>query len=107
MVHNQYLPDKPFAKRIPLVPREAAAIIKLRRNFRYTINTLAKVFGRSTSIIHRLLKFNTDLGALRKVDLRKLPTRVKKISKARQEGTLYRFLDRWVAWITSEEEKPP
>jgi hypothetical protein len=107
MLHNKHSPDKPFARRIPLVPREAAAIIKLRRNFRYTINVLAKVFGRSTSIIHRLLKFNTDLGALRKVDLRRIPTRVKKIGSARQEATLYRFLDAWVKWISSEEEKPP
>jgi hypothetical protein len=56
------------------LPREKSAIIKLR-NFGYPIQHLAKVFGRSTSFIHKTLREARSFGLLKDTvyDKRKCP----------------------------------
>lgn len=77
------------------------------RRLGYATQIIAKAFGRSTSIVHRILRFNEQLGALRIFDLRKLPTRIKRLQNARQHKSILRFLASWEKWILGEGEKPP
>lgn len=99
--------DKTFARRIPILPREAAAVVFLRRRFGYTISALARAFTRSTSSIAKILRFNRDLGGLRFFDLRKIPARIRILVAARQWKTLLKYLELWNSWILAEEGKPP
>ncbi|MBT0160693.1 hypothetical protein G4O51_12005 [Candidatus Bathyarchaeota archaeon A05DMB-2] len=93
--------------RIPVLQRERATILYLRRHFGYSTNVLAEAFGRSRSLIHRILKFNKLLGTLPWRDYRQLPDRVKKIGNARQQRQLAFFMEKWQAFILGEGEKPP
>ena len=93
--------------RIKVAPREAAAYIMLRR-MGYTISTIAKAFGRSTSVIYRRIKKAVELyGTLRRIDMRKMPHRIRMLAKSRQWKTLISMLSQWEAWILGDEEEPP
>jgi hypothetical protein len=92
--------------RFSRLPREAAAIIILRRRFGYSINTLAAWLGRSTSFVQRILEFNR-LTAHASHDLRKLPARIRRLSASRLREELMLWGRAWEAWILGEGEKPP
>jgi hypothetical protein len=79
----------------------------LRKNHGYTINALSKAFGRSSSLIHAVLKFNGAIGNLPIKDLRRLPDRVKKIGASRMTRQLNFFLEAWQDFICGLMEKPP
>ena len=93
--------------RIPVLNREAATYILLRR-FGYSINIIAKAFGRSTSVVYRRIKKAVELyGTLRRIDMRKMPHRIRMLAKSRQWKTLVSMLPQWEKWILGEEEEPP
>ena len=88
--------------------REKTAILFLRKNKGYSTNILAKVFGRSQSLIHRVLKFNVLIGNLAKVDMRSgIPDRVKKIGSASQLRRLQSFMVLWEPFLLGETSEPP
>jgi len=94
--------------RVKVFPREASAIVYMRRRFSYSINTLAQAFHRSPSLIHRILKFNHQLGNLNLKDLRRqIPDAVKKIGAARQRRQLNFFMELWMPFLLGETDKPP
>jgi transposase len=97
---------KPRRHRIKFDLREKAAYVKLAR-LGYSINIISKVFKRSTSVIHRVLKHHKI------TDLRKLPRGVREkaaqiqLSNIVRNGQLYRD---WAIGLISElpeEEEPP
>jgi len=93
--------------RISLAQREAAGYIKLRR-LGYSISVLAKVFGRSTSVIHRILKRAKQYDPSRfPVDMRKLPTAARRISSVYQYHRLLKTILAWESWMLGEGDKPP
>ena len=95
--------------RIPVSPREKTAYIRLRR-FEYTINAIADAFGRSTSLVHRVLKKSKEAygtAFLKFNDLRKIPRRVRELHARFSPRALRRYIQRWETWILSEEGKPP
>jgi len=91
---------------IPVMQREKAAILYLRRRFGYSINVIAKALGRSRSLVHRILKFNAALG-MRIQDLRKIPRRIRELARARQWSDINRYLHLWEMFLLGELEKPP
>jgi transposase-like protein len=93
--------------RIHWQPREKASIVMLRKNHGYTINALAKAFGRSPSLIHAVLKFNSQIGNLPLKDLRRIPSKIKKIGAARMTRQLDFFMGLWEQFILGEESEPP
>jgi len=92
--------------RVPLLQREAAAYVKLRC-VGLSINQIAKAFGRSTSVVHRILKKNLRYGVIRRFDMRKLPYRARIWMSRRRWEKMLRLLTAWEAWICGEGEKPP
>lgn len=88
--------------RIPFCQREKACYIKLRR-LGYSINIIAETFGRSYSVIHRVLKRHR----LNMKDLRKLPRRIRQLAAFRQRVQLRKFWRAWELWCLGEGEKPP
>jgi len=88
--------------RIHFCPREKASYIMLRRQG-YSINILSRAFGRSTSIIHKILK----RAHVRTNDLRKLPPRIRRLASARQWNTIMKLQSQWEAFMLGEGEKPP
>jgi hypothetical protein len=92
--------------RITVTNREAAAFIKLRQ-LGYPVHLIAKAFGRSTSVVQRRFRFNEFIHAIRKVDLRKLPARIRRLAAARQWTALMKFLPAWENWILGPGGKPP
>lgn len=97
-------------QRIPLLPRERAALIILRQKG-HSINNLAAFMGRSTSVVHRILSRELSrhwrLRKLRFFDLRKLPAQMKKRIAAAAWRKLMLLRARWLQFITSEEGEPP
>jgi hypothetical protein len=83
------------------MPREKAAYIILRRKL-VSINELSKAFGRSTSVIHRILQV---AGGRR--DLRKLPARTRILASLRNHKMMMTRLAAWEAFILGNGEKPP
>lgn len=94
------------AMRIPILNREAAAFIKLRRQG-YAISTLSKAFNRSCSVINHYLKRAILRGILSRQDLRKMPNQLRQRIKAAQWRTLMRLMPAWEKWILGEGDKPP
>jgi len=97
--------------RVPVLQREAVAYVKLYQ-LGYSINQIAKAFGRSTSVVYRRLAKYIKWGLLRRrgpgpQDLRKLPARARRLGAARRWRELLRYLPAWEEWITSEEGEPP
>ena len=87
--------------RIKRFRREAAAYIMLRR-LGYSISVLSAVFGRSTSMIARILHKNLALS-----DLRKLPARVRALAHRSQMVDLRIRARSWEDFIFGQGEKPP
>jgi transposase len=93
---------------IPVMQREKAAILYLRRRFGYSINVIAKAFGRSTSLVQRILKFNEALGTLPWMsNKRKIPPRVRRLALARMERQMSNYMKLWMAFLLGTEDKPP
>lgn len=93
--------------RIPVFSREKTAYIKLRQKG-YTINAIAKAFGRSTSIIHRILRNAWWILHTKKLnDLRKIPRRVRELHAKYSIRTLMKYLPQWESWILGDEGDPP
>jgi len=92
--------------RVVILQREKAAFIKLRR-LGYTIPTIAKAFGRSTSVIYRYLRKALNYHTIPYWDLRKIPNKHRQISKTQRWKTLMRWLPLWEKWILGEGERPP
>jgi transposase len=88
------------------LPREAAAIIKLRR-YGYSKSILAKARKRSTSFIQKILQNAEKRGVLRHFDYRKMPNETRIISRALQWTRIMRWLPHWEKWICGEGDKPP
>lgn len=100
--------------RIRLLRREAAMYVILRRK-NYSINMLADFFGRSTNMIHKILKANNLTGyrisgsgfamwkVLHQCDMRKSrPQRFKYSAKVMD------FIrQKWLDWICGDGEEPP
>ena len=86
--------------RINRLPREAAAIIILRRK-NQSINNISYFLGRSTSFVYRILK------NFRKIDLRKLPRRIILLAARRNRVLLEKLRLRWQDFIIGESERPP
>ena len=70
------------------------------------MNLIAGFLGRSTSFIHRILKFNALLG-FNVANLRKIPASIRRMAKARMERDLLKFGSAWLMWLLSDEGKPP
>lgn len=84
------------------MPREKACYIKLRR-LGYSTNVIAGAFGRSFSVIYRVLKRH----GLTWKDLRKLPRRVKTLAALRQRRNLIKYFRAWELWSLGEGDRPP
>jgi len=91
--------------RINLLPREASAIVKLRKKG-HSINGIATFLGRSRSLIHRILKRNRAYG-LHWLDMRKLPYKARMRMSAYRRSILEKLREAWTLWILGEGEKPP
>jgi len=91
--------------RINLLPREASAIVKLRKKG-HSINGIATFLGRSTSLVHRILKVNRQYG-LHWVDVRKLPYKARMRTCSYRRWLLEKLRQGWEAWILGEGERPP
>ena len=89
--------------RIPRLKREAAAVCIMRKTG-VAINQIASFLGRSHSFIYRILRFN---GLAHRIDLRKLPWRIRSLSAARIARHMEILRHRWEMWILGEGEKPP
>jgi transposase len=89
--------------RIARLKREAAACVIMRKKG-ISINQIASFFGRSRSFVFRILKAN---GLTYRVDLRKLPRRIKSLSARRMLQTLEKLRTAWENWVLGEEGKPP
>jgi len=93
--------------RISLARREAAGYIKLRR-LGYSMSVLSTVFGRSTSVIHRILKRAKQYDPRSfPLDMRKLPTHVRRVGSVLQRQRLRAMIKAWEAWMLGEGEDPP
>ena len=101
-----YRSVKRFSHRIPFLQREKSAYITLRRKG-LSINQLSKAFGRSTSVIHRIISKQFYYENLRKYDLRKLPTRIKRSSASFRWKLMMKLRSAWEAWISGEGDRPP
>lgn len=86
--------------------REKAAVVYLRRHFGYSINVLAKAFQRSTSMIHKVLKRNSQLGLYLR-DQRHIKDRVKKIGSQRMLRQLRFHMANWISFAIAKEGRPP
>jgi len=92
--------------RIPLLRREAPAMIKLRR-LGYSISTIARALGRSTSLLHNRIWKAIELGVIKPVDFRKMPNQTRRISRSLQWTRLMKWMPLWESWIFGESERPP
>jgi hypothetical protein len=88
--------------RIKLLKREACAYIMLRRKG-ISINNIASIVGRSTSLVHRILKRVN----LTRNDLRKLPARIKLLAALRHRTFLKSKARAWELFISGDGEEPP
>lgn len=93
---------KTFNFRIKFLPREKASYIMLRR-LGYSTSVLSKVFGRSSSVLHRLLQKSFEKFR----DLRKFPPHMRTLYRARQWVILMSFLTQWEAFMLGVGEEPP
>ena len=104
-------PRKPPRPRKPVSHREAVAYAKLYE-LGYSINQVARAFGRSTSVVYRRLCQYIRWGLLKRrgyvpQDLRKLPTRTRLVRARRRWQDLLKYLPLWLAWIDGEGDEPP
>jgi len=112
LTYARQKPRKPPKPRKPVSKREARAYVKLYE-LGYSINQIAKAFGRSTSVVWRRIGKYIRWGLLKRrgygpQDLRKLPHRTRLVSARRRWQELLRYLPLWLAWIEGEgDEEPP
>jgi len=91
--------------RFNLLPREASAIVKLRKKG-HSINGIALFLGRSFSVVHRILKRNRAYG-LHWLDMRKLGYKARMRMSAYRRSLLEKLRGPLEQWILGEGEKPP
>jgi len=108
-----YQPPKPRSSRPrkPVGQREAVAYQVLYR-LGYSINQIARAFGRSPSVVWRRIAKYVRWGLLRRrgygpQDLRKLPASTRRLSARRRWRELLRWLPLWLAFIEGEVDEPP
>ncbi len=89
------------------LPREKAAIIYLRKNKNYSITHLETLFGRSRSLIHKLIKFNETLGAITHQNLRTMPNQTRLKTSQRIRLQMDFWISKWMPFILGEQDKPP
>jgi len=92
--------------RIHWQPREKTSILKLRKQG-YSINALSTFFGRSASLIHKMLKFNELLSAIPRKDERKLPNQTRLKTAQRIRTQMNYWITRWLPFVLGETDKPP
>lgn len=104
--------------RVQRLKREAATYIMLRRKG-YSINKLASIFGRSTSVIHRILKVVgltgytiSGYGYVRYKlwnpnDMRKSGGIVASVSDLFRSKRMVKIFQGWAAFMDGEVDKPP
>jgi hypothetical protein len=92
--------------RVPILKREKATIIKLRK-LGYPMNMIHKALGRSLSFIHRTLTAAQRNLCLRKMDLRKLPKTIRNYTSRKRWINLQKYLPSWERFLLGESEKPP
>jgi hypothetical protein len=104
--------------RVPRLKREACTYIMLRRKG-YSINKLAKIFGRSTSMIHRILKTAgltgyTIIGgpydrrkSLHRLDMRKSGGIIASVEDLFRSKRTIKTFQGWLAFMEASEDKPP
>jgi len=94
-----------YVKRLP---REATAIIMLRRNWGHRINHLAKALGRSTSFVYRILKqTRKNDKTYVQFDKRKIHRNAKMWNSHRMLKTLYYYIEKWQDFILGLDDEPP
>jgi hypothetical protein len=106
--------------RIKFFKREKATYIKLRRDHHYSITHLAQLFGRSTSVIHRILKTQKltgqslcGAGFYIQHTNNPLDNRTGKLRKTNSYVTrsirkgMYKITQAWLAFALGETDKPP
>lgn len=92
--------------RIRALPREKAAVIKLRR-LGYSFSQIAGFLGRSTSFVNRAIQSAYRLRSLSRYDLRKLQADLRKRSARIRLFSIEKYRHAWESWIIGEGEKPP
>lgn len=97
---KDYPHQKPHRHRVKFTPRERACYVKLAR-LNYSTNTIANLFKRSTSVVHRVLKHHT-LQDLRKIP-RVIRERAAQLQRVRLEGKGLKWLD----FSLGLEDEPP
>lgn len=118
-VARKSVPNAGKGLHIKVSNRESSAYIKLRR-FGYSINHIAKAFGRSTSVVHkRIARAKTYIASLsnrgyRKFtfsdlfyDKRKMPNSDRLTSVGPRLRMMKKYLPGWLTWILGESDKPP
>lgn len=94
-------------RRIPHLQRESVAIVMLRRKG-HSIQTIASFLGRSTSFVHRVVKFNRAVHSIsRFLDLRKLPSSFKSSGAKIRAKIMVKLWAAWEAFILGETDRPP
>ena len=108
-----YRPKRPRRSRPkrPVSPREATAFTILFK-LGYSINQIARAFGRSPSVVWRRIAKYVRWGLLKRKgygpqDLRKLPAQVRRQAARRRWAELLRWLPLWLAFIEGEVDEPP
>lgn len=104
--YNRRHPYPKNTMRIKVLPREKAAIVALRYNCGYPINMIAAQLGRSASFVHRCTEANKWFNH-HKIDMRKLPDKVRKRCSAVRWKKLQDLWAGWEAFIFGEVDKPP
>lgn len=92
--------------RIPVSGRESASYVLLRRKD-YSINAIAKAFGRSSSVIHKRIERAVEFGILKLGDKRKIPNAIRRARAVFEWRRMLKYLPRWQEWILSDEGEPP
>jgi len=98
--------------RIKFCRNEKRAYVYLFRRG-YTISTLSKMFGRSTSVLWRIKQRATNFkkNGINIIpnwhDMRKIPENLRRRIKAMQHKMLLKRLKSWETFILGEEDEPP
>jgi hypothetical protein len=93
--------------RIKRHKNECASILFLRKNLGYTVTAISQILGRSTSLVHRVLKFNKLIGNLSHADLRKIPCRLRLRTAQKHRLSMERIIGLWLPFVLGESDKPP
>ena len=97
--------------RFRLSSREKDGYLILRRKG-LSYNTIAECFGRSTSVVYRVIQRAVDFKHKldvwgRKADIRKLPRKTVLRNAIRRRVLMLNLRDAWEEWVDSEEGEPP